>query len=179
VGVPEAAVTAGREQAEPLKSPAEIHFAIGLDYHRQGELEEAIARYRQATDHDEGFGLAYYNLGLAYWAKGRLLLAMSAFRAVLQAERDPVLLYQAERHLRALEQAERDPAAAEAELGPPPPPLEAPAADEALPAGGSAPLDPDLVRRLWLRLALGGAGSLCLAAAAWVFVTVVTLMGVG
>jgi len=168
----------GQPAAETVQSPAEIHFSIGLDYHRRGELDEAIARYRQATDHDQGFGLAYYNLGLAHWAKGRLTLAMSAFRAVLQVERDPVLGYQAERHLRALERAERDPAAAGAEIGLPPPPLEAPAAAEAPPAEG-VPLDPDLVRRLWRRLAVGGVGSLCLAVAAWVFVTVVTLMGVG
>lgn len=166
---------AGRAAAGPVDSPAEIHFAIALDYHQEGELDEAVARYRQATAHDERFGLAYFNLGLAYWAKGRLPLAMSAFRAVLQEERDPVLVYQAERYLRALERAERDPAA---EIGPPPPPLEAMAA--AGPVAESAPpLDPVLARRLWLRLAAGGLGSLCLGVAAWVFVTVVTLMGVG
>ena len=30
-------------------------------------MDEAVARYRQAIANDEHFGLAYYNLGLAYW----------------------------------------------------------------------------------------------------------------
>jgi Zn-dependent protease len=167
-------VALGVEGAEEAASPAQIHFAIGLSYHKKGQLDEAIVRYRQATDHDEAFGLAYYNLGLAYWAKGRVPLAMSAFRAVLQSERDPVLLYQAERHLRILERAEHGPSA-QIE---PPPPLEAPSA--AGPAVEEAPpLDPALTRRLWLRLAAGGIGSLFLAIGAWIFVTVVTLSALG
>jgi Zn-dependent protease len=166
----------GMEEATGAESPAQIHFAIGLAYHKQGQLDEAIARYRQATAHDEDFGLAYHNLGLAYWAKGRLPLAMSAFRAVLQSERDPALLYQAERHLRLLERAEHGPST---QTEAPPPPLEAPPAagtgvDEAPP-----PLDPALTRRLWLRLAAGGIGSLFLAVGAWIFVTLVTLSSLG
>lgn len=166
---PEAEPIAGEED-QVVGSPAQIHFAIGLDYHKEGRLDEAIARYRQATDHDEAFGLAYYNLGLAYWAKGRLPLAMSAFRAVLQSEGDPVLMYQAERNLRLVERAEHD---SSVQITPPSP-LEAP------PTAGpeveeAPPLDPALARRLWLRLAAGGIGSLCLGVGAWIFVTVVTL----
>lgn len=163
----------GREETLAVDSPAQIHLAIGLSYHKEGQLDEAIARYRQATAHDEDFGLAYYNLGLAYWAKGRLPLAMSAFRAVLQSERDPVLLYQAERHLRLLEHAEPG-SAAQGE----PPPLEAPPVASPGVAEAS-PLDPALTRRLWLRLAAGGIGGLCLAGSAWIFVTVVTLSSLG
>ena len=167
----------GPDETEAAASPAQIHFGIGLSYHKEGQLDEAIARYRQATAHDEDFGLAYYNLGLAYWAKGRLPLAMSAFRAVLQSERDPVLLYQAERHLRLLERAEPG-TAAQGER--PPPPLEAPPVASPSPGVAEAPpLDPDLTRRLWLRLAAGGIAGLCLAAGAWIFVTVVTLSALG
>ncbi len=167
-------IPAASEEAHAAESPAQIHFTIGLSYHKEGQLDEAIARYRQATAYDEDFGLAYYNLGLAYWAKGRLSLAMSAFRAVLQSERDPVLLYQAERHLRLLEHAEPG-SAAQIER---PPPLDAPPV--ASPEVGEAPpLDPALTRRLWLRLAAGGIGSLCLAVGAWIFVTVVTLSALG
>jgi Zn-dependent protease len=168
-------VAPGAQGAEGAESPAQIHFAIGLSYHKEGQLDEAIVRYRQATAHDEAFGLAYYNLGLAYWAKGRLPLAMSAFRAVLQFERDPVLLVQAERHLRILERTERGPSA-QIEL--PPPPLEAPSAAGPV-VEEAPPLDPALTRRLWLRLATGGIGSLCLAVGAWIFVTVVTLSALG
>jgi Zn-dependent protease len=161
------------DSAEP-ESPAQIHFTIGLSYHKEGQLDEAIARYRQATDHDEAFGLAYYNLGLAYWAKGRLPLAVSAFRAVRQAAGDPVLMYQAERNLHILERAEHDPSAEIA----PPPPVEA-AAAASPDAEEGPPLDPALSRRLWLRLAAGGIGSLCLAIGSWIFVTVVTLSAFG
>jgi Zn-dependent protease len=170
-----AAGTAAGDEAQAADTPAQIHFAIALDYHREGQLDEAIARYRQATAHDEAFGLAFYNLGLAYWAKGRQPLAMSAFRAVLQVERDPVLLYQAREHLRTLEQAERHPSA---EIQPPPPPLEVPEAGGTM-VGDAPPLDPVLTRRLWLRLAAGGVGGLFLGVAAWIFVTVVTMIGVG
>lgn len=165
----------GWEEGEAADSPAQIHFAIALDYHKEGQLDEAIARYRQATAHDEAFGLAYYNLGLAYWAKGRLPLAQSAFRAVLQAERDPLLLYQAEKNLRTLNRAEHS---SSARVGPPPPPLEAPAAEEPPPEDAPS-LDPVLTRRLWLRLAAGGIGSLCLAVGSWIFVTVVTFSALG
>jgi tetratricopeptide (TPR) repeat protein len=163
------------EEEEDTRSPAKIHFDIGLEYHREGQYGEAIARYRQATAHDEAFGLAYYNLGLAYWAQDRLPLAISAFRAVLRAHTSPALRLQADLHLRVLMRAERDP---EADPGPPPEPVDAqPVGEPAIQE--SRPVDPSVARRLWLRLAAGGAAGVLLALASWVFVTAVTLSSLG
>jgi Zn-dependent protease len=168
-------VEAVAEDEEDTRSPAEIHFDIGLQYHREGQYGEAIARYRQATAHDEEFGLAYYDLGLAYWAQDRLPLAISAFRAVLRANASPALRLQAELQLRALMRAERDP---EVEPGPPPEPVDAqPVAEPVIQE--SRPVDPSVARRLWLRLAAGGAAGALLALASWIFVTAVTLTSLG
>jgi Zn-dependent protease len=161
--------TAAVQDEPEAQSPAQIHFDIGLAYHKSGELDEAIARYRQALAHDDRFGLAYYNLGLAYLAKERPPLASSAFRAVLQARGDASLQARASQQLRNLARAERDPAAA---LGPVPEPLESTGEAEE-PVQQPVPLDPALARRLWLRLALGAAIVILLGGAAWVYVTVV------
>ena len=155
----------------PPLSPAEIHFAIGLEYHKAGQYDEAIARYRQALGHDEDYALAYYNEGLAYWAKGRLPLAVSAFRAVLDCRGYPEARIPASLRLRELAQVEREPGA---ELGPVPPPLDPgqlaePAEDEA------PPLDPALARRVWLQMGIGGTAMIVGAFAIWLFVTAVTL----
>jgi Zn-dependent protease len=172
--------TAGTEPARPMgapaegeeappRAPAQIHFDIGLDYHQAGQLDEALARYRQAADLDEGFTLAYYNLGLVYWAKGRAALATSAFKAAAQWRGDPAVRVQAELRLRELAQlkpeAEVDPAAV-------PPPLD-PRAGPGLAVAEPVPLDPAVVRRVWLSLAAGAVGFVFLALAAWLYVTVV------
>ncbi|HSJ54595.1 MAG TPA: tetratricopeptide repeat protein [Anaerolineae bacterium] len=155
-------------------SPAQIHFEIGLAYHREGQWDEAIARYRQATDHDGNFALAYYNLGLAYWAKGRLPLAISAFRAAVHSPGPEGVRLVADLHLHNLLRAGQD---SSCEPGLPPSPLES-AVDagldlkvEAAPA-----LDRERVRGVWVRLAAGGVAGVILAAAAWLYVTAVTLM---
>ncbi len=158
----------GEESAD--SSPAQIHFGIGLEYHRSGQLDEAIARYRQATDHDERFGLAYYNLGLAYWDKGRIALAMSAFRAA-RACPDLVIQVEASRRLRELTVIEQNP---DVESGAVPPPLAPAAVQEAELTALPAP-NPEVMRRAWLSLAAGGAGAVLLAAVAWMYVTAVTL----
>ena len=151
-------------------SPAQIHFGIGLEYHKSGQLDEAIARYRQATDHDDRLGLAYYNLGLAYWEKGRLPLAMSAFRAARTCP-GMVIQVQAGRRLRELALAEQNP---DVELSAAPPPMEPDAVQE-VELGAPLPPNAKVVRRTWFALAAGGAGALLLAIAAWLYVTAVTL----
>jgi tetratricopeptide (TPR) repeat protein len=160
------------------RSPAEIHFDIGLEYQKNGQLDEAIARYRQALANDEHFALAYYNLGLAHWAKGQLPLAAGAFRSTLQSSRDVAVRIQADLRLREVAQDEQDP---EGKIGPVPSPLERGTPVE-LPlkeaAGSPAPLDPAVARRVWLRLAIGGVVMAVLAVAAWLFVTVVAFLSV-
>jgi Zn-dependent protease len=162
-------------QDEPgVQSPAQIHFEIGLAYHKSGELDEAIARYRQALAHDDDFALAYYNLGLAYLAKERLPLATSAFRAVLQARGNVGLQARASQQLRNLARAEKS----AADLGPVPEPLES-VQDAGEPAREPVPLDPALARQLWLRLAVGAAAAILLGGAAWVYVTLVMIAAMG
>lgn len=162
------------------RRPAQIHFDIGLEYHKDGQWDEAIARYRQATALDEHFALAYYNLGLAYWAKGREDLALSAFRAVLSSGGEPSVRVQAELHLHELESAgQRRPATQHEEADPSsvPPPLE-PGSSLQVEPDQPPPLEPGAVRRVWLRLGAGIAGLGLLAAAAWLYVTAVALMSV-
>lgn len=166
-----AMATVGTVEEEPSHSPAHIHFDIAMGYHKKGELDEAIARYRQAIAHDDQFGLAYYNLGLAYLAKGRGPLASSSFKAALQTHGDVGLQVEASRRLRELAQAEQTPGGGSV---PVPAPLEPGNKVEAM-AARPAPLDPAIARRLWLRLALGAALAIVLAAGAWVYVTAVML----
>jgi Zn-dependent protease len=158
-------------------SPAQIHFEIGLAYHRQEQWDEAIARYRQATDHDGDYALAYYNLGLAYWAKGRLPLATSAFRAAMEGRGGDGVRLKAHLHLQHLARLAQDPSC---EPGPPPPPLESvvEAGEDLYQAAAPAGLPPEQVRALWLRMAAGATAGGTLAVAAWLYVTAVTLLAV-
>jgi len=156
------------------RSPAQIHFDIGLEYHKSGQLDEAIARYRQATAHDEHFGLAYHNLGLAHWDKGRIPLAISAFKAARTGP-DMAVRVHAERHLRELTVAAQNQGV---EPGVAPAPLE-PEAVKRQGVDGTLPLDPAVTRRVWLSLAAGGAAAVMLAVGAWFYVTTVALGGLG
>jgi Zn-dependent protease len=171
---PQAAAPEAAGGEEDL-SPAQIHFQIALDYQREGQWDEAIVRYRQATAHDDQFALAYYNLGLAYWAKGRYSLASSAFRAAVESGTNLPVRVQADLRLQELVQAEES---RTGEPGPPPPPLEP--GEAVVPGGGGPPpLDPVVARRIWLRLAAGGTGALALAVSSWLFVTAAALVSLG
>jgi Zn-dependent protease len=169
-----AAAPSAPAPADAARSPAQIHFDIGLEYQRAGQLDEAIARYRQATAHDERFGLAYYNLGVAYWAKERIPLAVSAFKAAADSVDDLEVRVEAQRRLRELSQAEHEPGAM---LGPAPMPLEARKATGAA-VSAPAPLDPAVMRRAWVSLVAAGAELLLLAGACWFYVTMVALVSV-
>jgi Zn-dependent protease len=165
--VPTPPATAG--SSEDTRSAAQIHFDIGLEYHRQGQLDEAIARYRQAIAQGEGFALAQYNLGLAFWAKGREAFAVTAFKSASQTA-DLALRAEAEQRLRELAWSQQDPAARRE----PPSPLGASPAPKARPPAAEN-LDPAVQRGLWLRLGIGAATLILLATAAWLFVTMTTL----
>ena len=171
---PEPPAAAETAEATAL-SPAHIHFTIGLEYHKQGQLDEAVVRYRQAIEHDPRFSLAYYNLGLVYLAKGRTTLASGAFRSAMQYSTDHRLWTTAEQRLRDMAATGQQP---EAPAGPVPPPLEL-----GIPVEVSAEtpqrLDPAIARRVWLHLAFGGAVFIFLLVTSWLFVTLVTLNGMG
>ena len=153
-------------EGEAEFSAAQLHFSIGLDYHKEGQLDEAIARYRQAIANDAGFSLAYYNQGLAYLVKGRPSLASSSFRAAVGTGRDMGVQVEADRRLRELAQAEQDPSQAVSI----PPPLEADAEPDLGP-GGPIDVDPAQARRVWLRLGIGATVLIVLASLTWLFVT--------
>ena len=177
-GKPQAAAEpppATRAAEAPTLSPAQIHFTIGLEYHKQGQLDEAVVRYRQAIEHDPRFSLAYYNLGLVYLAKGRTALASGAFRSAMQYSSDHRLRTTAEQRLREMAATGQQP---EAPAGPVPPPLELGLPVE-VPAETPQRLDPAIARRVWLHLAFGGAVFIFLLVTSWLFVTLVTLNGVG
>lgn len=153
------------------RRPAAIHFGIGLDYHRQGQWDEAIARYRQAIDHDADMAQAYYNQGLAYWAKGNVPLARSAFRAASQSGHDAGVRIQADLRLRDLTQGEQT---GTLDTQPIPLPLELDQPAIA-PHDPSEQLDPTVVRRVWLRLAAGAIAFLVLGVLSWAYSTLVLL----
>lgn len=153
------------------RSPAQIHFDIALEYHRQGEWDEAIARYRQAIAHDSELGLAYYNLGLAYWAKGHWQLAASSFRAAAKSGRDPGLALQADLRLRQVKDAED---AGGTPLPEPPPPLEM-GEQRSSASAPAPPLDPSVARGVWRQLAGGGVALLVLGLMSWAYLITVLL----
>ena len=157
---------------EKGRSAAQIHFDIGLEYHRQGLLDEAIARYRQANAQGEGFALAHYNLGLAFWAKGREAFAVTELRMAGQTA-DLALRAEAEKRLRELASARENPTAEPAR---PPQPLADSPAPQPLPA---PVLDRAVQRGLWVRLGLGAMALVLIAVAAWLFVLLTTLSALG
>ncbi len=63
---------------------AEIYFRKALALHRDGELENAIITYIQALEKDDTYERAFYNLGLAYYASGKMALAGEAFGRAVQ-----------------------------------------------------------------------------------------------
>jgi Zn-dependent protease len=73
---------------EGRRQPADIHFERGAAYHTDGQYEDAIARYRQAIAHDNHYGPAYVNMGLAYLALERRDRAIQAFRGATQNAAD-------------------------------------------------------------------------------------------
>jgi len=169
---PPAAAWTGQAAAP---SPAHIHFTIGLEYHKQGQLDEALVRYRQAIEHDPRFSLAYYNLGLVYLAKGRTTLAAGAFRSAMQYTTDHRLWTAAEKQFRDIDMAAQQ---AEAPAGPLPPPLELGVPVES-PAEGPRRLAPAIARQVWLRLAFGAAAFVFLLLTIWLFVTLTALNCLG
>lgn len=70
-------------QRQRRNNAADIHFKVGAEFHEAHQYDDAIARYRQAISHDQYFGPAYINMGLAYLVKGDRKKAIQAFRGAL------------------------------------------------------------------------------------------------
>jgi Zn-dependent protease len=158
-------------------SPAQIHLDIGLEYHRQEEWAQAIARYRQAVANDATASLAYYNMGLAYVAQKRFGQAANAFRAAVKSVNWRVRTH-AEFRLKELEHLEErsqaSPAREEALLQDLPSPLtpedvKEPWAPDVAPAAPGQP-DPQVLRRV----GIGAGVGLVVALGAWVALTVLS-----
>ena len=52
----------------------------------KGQLDEAIAEYKQAITLDPKFALAHYNLGIALRAKGQVEAAIAEFKQAIRLD---------------------------------------------------------------------------------------------
>ncbi len=68
---------------KPDRPAAEKIFKEALVSHRNGDLEKAIEQYHQAVETDHTYEQAFYNLGLAYYAAGKMKPAGEAFAQAL------------------------------------------------------------------------------------------------
>lgn len=69
--------------AVPNRKNAESYFQKALIAHKAGKTPEAIRWYIRTVEEDDSYEQAFYNLGLAYYAEGKMDLAGEAFaRAV-------------------------------------------------------------------------------------------------
>ena len=62
--------------ASPTPSASE-HMALGLDYRDQGQLDEAVAAFKEAIELEPNFVEAHYNLGLTYADQEEYELALA------------------------------------------------------------------------------------------------------
>jgi len=72
------------------KSPnkARPHYNLGLFYHVQGRLDEAIKAYQTAIKFKSDYAEAYYNIGLIYQNQGRLDEAIKAYQTAIKFKSD-------------------------------------------------------------------------------------------
>ncbi len=129
------------QQQRRRNKAASIHFEVGVDYHQQGQYEDAIARYRQAINNDVNFGPAYINLGLAYLGKGRRKEAIHAFRGAIQYADDQKSRSEAWQQLHQLSDVS---------------PIDEQVALESMSQMGAAPWTDTKPRPNWVGLGIGG-----------------------
>src|SRR5882724_11195271 len=72
----------GRALSQPAESARE-HYAQGLKFVERGELDAAAVEFEAAYRVNPNY-LVQYNLGQAYLALGRPVLALAAFETYLQ-----------------------------------------------------------------------------------------------
>lgn len=66
------------------RKAAQKHFQAALAAHRGGQTADAIRGYLEAIGADDSYGIAFYNLGLAYYAIGKMALAGEAFEKAVK-----------------------------------------------------------------------------------------------
>jgi tetratricopeptide (TPR) repeat protein len=69
------------------------HYNLGNAYYRNGELDAAIAAYREVIVLKPTFAYAHNNLGTAYEKKGRLDAAMAQYNKALALDAGYALAY--------------------------------------------------------------------------------------
>jgi tetratricopeptide (TPR) repeat protein len=69
---------------EAIAGEAFIKLLRGNIAYSRGELEDAVARYREAIEARPDFGNAYYKLGVCLYRMGRLKQALEAFQSVVK-----------------------------------------------------------------------------------------------
>jgi cytochrome c-type biogenesis protein CcmH/NrfG len=74
--------------AEGDRRAAEKAFTEGSQAQQAGELPQAAAAYRRATEADPGYFAPYYNLGIVSLESGNLPQALSAYETALAIEPD-------------------------------------------------------------------------------------------
>jgi tetratricopeptide (TPR) repeat protein len=62
----------------------EAHYNLAIAYKQMGNLEAAIAEYRQAIRINPGFAEAIYNLGVTCQQKGQLRDAIACFERFIK-----------------------------------------------------------------------------------------------
>ena len=68
------------------KSEAVAHNNRGVALHEEGDIEGALAEYRQAISIDPSYANAHFNLGLAHHDQGRIDLAIASYREALRLD---------------------------------------------------------------------------------------------
>ena len=129
------------DQKKRRNQAANIHFNVGVEYHQAHQFDDAIARYRQATQNDQHFGPAYLNMGLAYLGKGKRKEAIHAFRGAIQFADDQKTQAQAWHQLHDLSEVS---------------PLDENEAQESMEEMGATPWTDTYPTPNWLGLGVGG-----------------------
>jgi tetratricopeptide (TPR) repeat protein len=64
------------------------HMQAGVEAHKQGHFDTAIAEFRQATQTDPGFGQAFFNLGEEYYNVRDFTAAIAPLKRALELNPD-------------------------------------------------------------------------------------------
>ncbi len=84
--------TANVKDEKPPKILPETHFAAGMLFERQGQVNEAILQYRKAVALNHNYVAAYHRLGLLQSAIGKHFEAAQSFQSAVALRPDNAVL---------------------------------------------------------------------------------------